>query len=580
VNNFYARPVNLFALVVLAGAPFLGLIDNRTVAGGYVLLHCIACILLCGQILLVPKFHDYGARYLALAVGFWGVGDIFWVWNYYFNAHSSRSIVAIITTETFYPACFALMIVGLSRRLLPISGSPPWRIIGGITMLLVPFVCKLLVIPLVNEVSARGVGSTFVLFESAAIVSSIIALVCACATAVVSTDRKWSLVSAGVITLLLADWGVRSAKILGVAPVFTYSTFLILLGCYVIGIALASPVETPNENLDLRLRHLTSWMKVGGIYLLLSPLAFLGVVSDVSAETVAKATFCAAAGAVFVVTLVHYTVATWRRKMLIAFPPVASRKSYSADLELEGIPEEFATVLAGLSGNGATALRDWKQFAHDLRAPLAALSVATQLFPQRPESAAALAKRAAERIGEMAMALERDGLANTEAPPVFCVPSVVREVVDEQRLRLGEEAGAIQLTNSASPWTCNGSAVEFRRLVSNLLDNGVRAVRAVSGVVNVTVDCKGSRCEICIRDTGIGMSEAALRQIRLYGRPTKFQGMGLGLLHAHRTIALMGGEIVFESSGENQGTLVRIRLSGTDSPPPLLEDVEQAPART
>lgn len=107
------------------------------------------------------------------------------------------------------------------------------------------------------------------------------------------------------------------------------------------------------------------------------------------------------------------------------------------------------------------------------------------------------------------------------------------------------------------PATLMGDPSRIRQILANLLGNAIKFTH--SGAVTVTVKhLAGSdgyaRVEICVADTGIGMTDEQLGQLfqpfsqgdasitRRYG------GTGLGLAISHRLVDLMNGTIAVESA--------------------------------
>jgi two-component system sensor histidine kinase/response regulator len=88
-------------------------------------------------------------------------------------------------------------------------------------------------------------------------------------------------------------------------------------------------------------------------------------------------------------------------------------------------------------------------------------------------------------------------------------------------------------------------------VMRNLLSNGIKFCMP-GGMVSVTAKRKTEAIEICVADTGIGMTAEALDRIRRkesfssYGTE-KEKGTGLGILLCHQFAEANGGRFFVES---------------------------------
>jgi signal transduction histidine kinase len=117
---------------------------------------------------------------------------------------------------------------------------------------------------------------------------------------------------------------------------------------------------------------------------------------------------------------------------------------------------------------------------------------------------------------------------------------------------------------------------QLHQLLWNLILNSVQAmpdggeVRVVaavlepvapqaSGDMGRNAENKEASVEICVRDTGEGISAEVLERIFDPFFTTKPEGSGLGLATVHRIVEEHGGSLKLESE-ERRGTTVRVRL--------------------
>jgi hypothetical protein len=123
---------------------------------------------------------------------------------------------------------------------------------------------------------------------------------------------------------------------------------------------------------------------------------------------------------------------------------------------------------------------------------------------------------------------------------------------------LGLESSSYGIFASIDP-------VEFKRVVSNLINNAVEAIRD-SGMVLVHITRLDERICLSVSDTGAGIPSDIIPRLMQrgvsHGKPG---GSGLGLYHARTTVETWGGSLTL-SSELGRGTTVSILLPGVDAP--------------
>jgi signal transduction histidine kinase len=122
-------------------------------------------------------------------------------------------------------------------------------------------------------------------------------------------------------------------------------------------------------------------------------------------------------------------------------------------------------------------------------------------------------------------------------------------------------------------WLLNSQAVasidkeRLRRVLVNVITNALQAMEEVS-VTDRTLEIKtrdvDGRCEINVRDTGVGMSEEVMARIFEPMFSTKNFGVGLGVPIIKNIMEGHGGDVVYQSS-PNKGTTVTLWLPSVQS---------------
>jgi signal transduction histidine kinase len=227
-----------------------------------------------------------------------------------------------------------------------------------------------------------------------------------------------------------------------------------------------------------------------------------------------------------------------------------------------------------------------RQVAHDIRSPLSALDVVLATSQGLPEDKRHLARSAITRIKDIANDLLKQNpkpiAESTEASTksVHLISTLLEDIVSEKRLQyrsLLEAEIDFDLNEDSYGLFAEVDAVEFRRIISNLVNNAVEALPSQKGSVSLSLKSVGSRIVCEIHDTGKGIPSHLLpklgRQGVSFGKEGTRSGSGLGLYHAIHTIEKWGGKIDIETE-EARGTSVFIHLNRVEAPKWFCEKLE------
>ncbi len=214
--------------------------------------------------------------------------------------------------------------------------------------------------------------------------------------------------------------------------------------------------------------------------------------------------------------------------------------------------------------------------SHELRSPLARLSVALGLARQRAGASAAGAldriEREAERLNELIgklLTLARMQAANQ--PPEGMdvdLQELLAEVAADASFEAQEHNRTARVVSSHACHT-QGSPELLRSAVENVVRNAVRYT-AEHTEVELSLNCSGDGAgqhwaEITVRDHGPGVPEAELANMfrpfyRIASaRERQTGGVGLGLAIADRAVQLHGGSVQAKNL-PGGGLQVQIRL--------------------
>ena len=214
-----------------------------------------------------------------------------------------------------------------------------------------------------------------------------------------------------------------------------------------------------------------------------------------------------------------------------------------------------AEMLAGLAS----------QVAHDIRSPLAALEIAAGDVSQLPEKKRLLIRSAVARIRDIAnslldrqtsMATETkaprgDAPTPSETSSPQLLSSLIESLVSEKRMQFRSRSNVVietQLDASSYGLFAEIQPIEFKRLLSNLVNNSVEAFGLGPGMVRVNLTARDGRALVSLEDDGKGIPADVLARLGQRGETHgKESGSGLGLYHARISAESWGGSLEIAS---------------------------------
>jgi PAS domain S-box-containing protein len=147
---------------------------------------------------------------------------------------------------------------------------------------------------------------------------------------------------------------------------------------------------------------------------------------------------------------------------------------------------------------------------------------------------------------------------------------IVREVLSDLEVSIDQAKATVAVGELPA---LEADPTQMRQLLQNLLSNALKFCREDSSPaisIEASVDKEARRCEIRVRDNGIGFEEMYADRIfnlfeRLHGRG-KYEGSGLGLAICRKIAERHGGTISAQST-LGQGSTFFIRLPLTQLAP-------------
>lgn len=217
--------------------------------------------------------------------------------------------------------------------------------------------------------------------------------------------------------------------------------------------------------------------------------------------------------------------------------------------------------------------------AHDIRSPLNTINALTIEMVDLPENTAKLMKSAIQRLRDIAngigdqnrqiLARENKTAGGAEifqnASESIFMLSVLESILHEKQIE--HQTRNLKFGFEASPSAHRAfseiNELEFRRALSNLIDN---AVEASSKIISVLMDIHDDGVKIVIADNGKGIPADILNRIGEKGfSSSKEGGSGLGVYYAKQAVHSWRGQLKIAST-VGKGTSIQITLPLTSPP--------------
>jgi signal transduction histidine kinase len=260
-------------------------------------------------------------------------------------------------------------------------------------------------------------------------------------------------------------------------------------------------------------------------------------------------------------------------------PQMGSRRDELADLGREF--DRMAERIAALISSQKRLLAD---ISHELRSPLARLSVALELARKNTSAkgVAALdriemeAERVNKLVGQLLALTRLESGAERVPPETVSLDELVQQVIDDANYEARPQHKEVKALRF-DPCRVRGSVELLRSGIENVVRNAIRYT-AEGSAVEVSLTSRLDSALITVLDHGPGVPEAELGHIfePFYrvgeARERSSGGVGLGLSIAERTVKLHSGNI--RAANAPEGLLISIELPLSATPavvPPVAE---------
>lgn len=228
------------------------------------------------------------------------------------------------------------------------------------------------------------------------------------------------------------------------------------------------------------------------------------------------------------------------------------------------------------------------QVAHDIRSPLAALDAFLSTVASLSEDSRNVVHGAVGRIHDIANGLlQRNREYHTAGAVTYgsdkasmqLLSSLASALVTEKRMqyraRLGVEISTVSGGASYGLFAAL-HPVEFKRALSNLIDNSVESL-GDNGSVSVDIAAVSDRILVSVKDNGRGIPVGVLGKIGRLGETyDKPGGSGIGLHSAKAAVESWGGKLEIDSI-VGRGTEVTLSLPRVEAPEWFVSELKVAP---
>ena len=237
--------------------------------------------------------------------------------------------------------------------------------------------------------------------------------------------------------------------------------------------------------------------------------------------------------------------------------------------ELRTLVSTFNTMAERLESEDAARRRLLADISHELRTPLAVIqgNLEALLDGVYPSDEAHLRPileetRVLERLIDdlRTLSLAESGALPLHREPTD--PAALLEDVAASHRATAEGAGVSVTVRAARGLPAiDVDPVRMRQVVSNLVDNAIRAMAAEGGSIELSAEARAGTIGIAVTDDGPGIpAELRSSVFERFTKSATSRGSGLGLAIAHAIVTAHGGTIGVAEGRGGRGTRIEIEL--------------------
>ncbi|GHU12106.1 hypothetical protein FACS189449_05080 [Alphaproteobacteria bacterium] len=219
----------------------------------------------------------------------------------------------------------------------------------------------------------------------------------------------------------------------------------------------------------------------------------------------------------------------------------------------------------------------FEQIAHDIRSPLAAMSMIAQSCKGLSEKEHVALRNIATSIENITGDLlnkYKENRQKESIEPAFSERYIslyisLLEILNNKRYQYKDLNVTFNFSCDASSNFAfiGGDYSDFCRMISNIINNSVEALEGRQGIIDISFVAKNQKVEISIKDNGKGMPMEIVDKFmqNIPVGTTKESGYGIGMQQVKGTLQQMNGQMSIKST-ENVGTEITIIFPESEPP--------------
>ena len=207
-----------------------------------------------------------------------------------------------------------------------------------------------------------------------------------------------------------------------------------------------------------------------------------------------------------------------------------------------------------------------KEVAHDIRSPLATLHRLLDNVKQLPEKERVLLTNAIHRIQDISNNLlsKHQPFLHIDSSSLQAelVSELLNSVVSEKHIQYEEKQIDFRLIISEGAHCLFAivNAVNFKQVISNLIDNAVEAIHHSQGKLTIELtSVSNGHLRLVVEDNGCGIAPHLIPEYLKGGATSKKDGHGMGLSTSMKMVERWGGTLEIESI-EKEGTKIIVSI--------------------
>ncbi|WP_372654865.1 sensor histidine kinase [Halobacteriovorax sp.] len=193
-----------------------------------------------------------------------------------------------------------------------------------------------------------------------------------------------------------------------------------------------------------------------------------------------------------------------------------------------------------------------KQFKHDIASPLSVLKTMIEMNESWNDCDKKVLSMALKRMEKMVATLESKEEQVNSSPY-----HLIEQVLEEKKVEFKDKSISYKFSFSTSAMNsiCHIQPSEFKRVISNIINNSVGAI-SENGFIRIKGHLKNNKLIVSIIDNGHGIAASDVSRVLDLGFSSK-NSTGLGLYHAKKVISKWRGNLKINSVF-NLGTKVSL----------------------